>query len=104
MREPLAAPGAEAARPELPIVAIGASAGGLEPLKAFFRAMPANAQLAFVVITHLPADHVSHLPELLDRLLEASGGRLGILTLAPELPGALELIRRATAAGTGREK
>lgn len=39
------------------------------------------------------------LPELLDQLLEASGGRVGILTLAPELPGALALIRRATAAG-----
>lgn len=51
----------------LTIVAIGASAGGLEPLKEFFRAMPANPQLAFVVVTHLPADHVSHLAELLDR-------------------------------------
>ena len=29
--------------------------------------MPEIPQLAFVVITHLPADHVSHLPELLDR-------------------------------------
>jgi N-acetylglucosamine-6-phosphate deacetylase len=31
--------------------------------------------------------------------MEASGGRIGILTLAPELPGALELIRGATALG-----
>jgi two-component system CheB/CheR fusion protein len=59
------------------VVAIGASAGGLEPLKAFFRAMPENPQLAFVVITHLPADHVSHLPALLDRagVLRAPGSR-----------------------------
>jgi len=34
------------------------------------------------------------LPRFVDRLAEASGGRIGILTLAPELPGALELIER----------
>jgi hypothetical protein len=28
--------------------------------------MPVNAQLAFVVFAHRPADHLSHLPELLD--------------------------------------
>ncbi|MCK7501643.1 MAG: hypothetical protein MZW92_75255 [Comamonadaceae bacterium] len=63
----------------LTIVAIGASAGGLEPLKEFFRAMPANPELAFVVVTHLPADHVSHLAELLDRsgVLRASQARDG---------------------------
>lgn len=32
------------------------------------------------------------LPEFIARLREASGDRLGILTLAPELPGALDLI------------
>jgi N-acetylglucosamine-6-phosphate deacetylase len=31
-------------------------------------------------------------PDLMKRLHEASGGRLGIITLAPELPGALDLI------------
>lgn len=31
-------------------------------------------------------------PDLMARLQEASGGRLGIVTLAPELPGALDLI------------
>ena len=31
-------------------------------------------------------------PDLMKRLQEASGGRLGIITLAPELPGALDLI------------
>lgn len=63
----------------LTIVAIGASAGGLEPLKAFFGAMPANPLLAFVVVTHLPADHVSHLAELLNRsgVLRASQARDG---------------------------
>jgi N-acetylglucosamine-6-phosphate deacetylase len=33
------------------------------------------------------------------RLQEAAGGNIGILTLAPELPGALELIARAHSAG-----
>ncbi|MBW3631310.1 MAG: hypothetical protein KY464_18760 [Gemmatimonadetes bacterium] len=36
---------------------------------------------------------------MLERLQDASGGRIGLLTLAPELPGALELIGVATAAG-----
>lgn len=42
-----------------------------------------------------PAAH----PDLLDRLREASGDRIGIITLAPELPGALEVIGAAAAAG-----
>lgn len=36
---------------------------------------------------------------LLDRYLEASGGKAKILTLAPEVPGALELVERAYAKG-----
>ncbi|MGH9703678.1 MAG: N-acetylglucosamine-6-phosphate deacetylase [Candidatus Acidiferrales bacterium] len=36
---------------------------------------------------------------LLDRFLEAAGGCARILTLAPELPGALELVQRAREAG-----
>ena len=42
----------------------------------------------------------AQLPDLYERLMEASGGRLGIFTLAPELPGATALIRAMTAAGT----
>ena len=37
--------------------------------------------------------------ELVDRLNDACGGRIGILTLAPELPGALEMIRKFSDAG-----
>ena len=39
------------------------------------------------------------LPDLVMRMREASGERIGILTLAPELPGALALIEAATVAG-----
>ena len=38
-------------------------------------------------------------PDLIDRLREAAAGRIGIVTLTPELPGAMELIQRCTAAG-----
>ncbi|MEB4590232.1 chemotaxis protein CheB [Candidatus Thiothrix sp. Deng01] len=48
-----------------PIVAIGASAGGVEVLKKFFNAMPAQSGIAFVVIVHLDPAHISYLPELL---------------------------------------
>ena len=48
-----------------PIVAIGASAGGLEALKAFFASMPVDSGLAFIVITHIKPERESMLPELL---------------------------------------
>ena len=36
----------------IPIVAIGASAGGLKAIQSFFQAMPANPGMAFIVIQH----------------------------------------------------
>jgi chemotaxis response regulator CheB len=62
-----AAPGAPAASPPFPIVAIGASAGGLEALEAFFTHVPADCGLAFVVIQHLDPLHKGMMPELLQR-------------------------------------
>lgn len=47
------------------VVGIGASAGGLEALKAFFGAMPPNTGLVFVVVVHLDPAHESLMPELL---------------------------------------
>ena len=47
------------------IVAIGASAGGLEALEAFFSAMPSDNRMAFVVVTHQHPAHKSSLPTLL---------------------------------------
>ncbi len=51
-----------------PIVAIGASAGGLEALENFFRNMPVKNGMAFVVIQHLDPDHTGVMPELLQRV------------------------------------
>lgn len=50
-----------------PVVAIGASAGGVEALKQFFEAMPADSGLAFVVIQHLDPDKLSLMAEILAR-------------------------------------
>ncbi len=45
---------------------IGASAGGVEALQALFRAMPdPPASMAFVVVTHIRANHESSLPAIL---------------------------------------
>ncbi len=49
-----------------------------------------------------PLAHVrtpAAIPGFLPRMIEASGNRIGILTLAPELPGALELIEAASKEG-----
>jgi two-component system CheB/CheR fusion protein len=47
------------------IVALGASAGGLDALDEFFKHMSADSGIAFVVVQHLATDHTSALPELL---------------------------------------
>ncbi|MEZ4386966.1 MAG: chemotaxis protein CheB [Candidatus Krumholzibacteriia bacterium] len=46
-------------------VGLGASAGGLEALDAFFDAMPSDSGMAFVVIQHLSPDYKSLMAELL---------------------------------------
>ena len=46
------------------VVAIGASAGGLEAIHEFFDHMPTNASFSFVVIQHLSSDYKSLLVEL----------------------------------------
>ncbi len=51
-----------------PIVGIGASAGGLEALEQFFKNMPENSGMAFVIIQHLDPNHVGIMPELIQRV------------------------------------
>jgi len=50
---------------ELTIVGIGASAGGLTPLRTFFASIPADTGMTFVVVIHLSPDYESSLAELL---------------------------------------
>jgi two-component system CheB/CheR fusion protein len=52
---------------DLTVVALGASAGGLEALEKFFDNMPADSGLAFVVVQHLSPDFKSLMNELLAR-------------------------------------
>ncbi|MFZ5484101.1 MAG: chemotaxis protein CheB [Pseudomonadota bacterium] len=48
-------------------VGIGASAGGLEAIESFFKNMPSESGLAFVVIQHLSPDYKSMMAELLSK-------------------------------------
>ncbi len=49
------------------VVGIGASAGGLDALERFFRNMTECSGMAFIVVTHLDPDHVSIMPELIQK-------------------------------------
>ncbi|MFN4298615.1 MAG: chemotaxis protein CheB [Thermaurantimonas sp.] len=49
------------------VVGIGASAGGLEALQEFFKNVPNNSGLAYVVVQHLSPDYKSLMNELLAR-------------------------------------
>src|SRR5215472_7244340 len=49
------------------VVGIGASAGGIEALREFFDAVPANLGVAYVVIVHLAPDHNSELAAIIGR-------------------------------------
>jgi two-component system CheB/CheR fusion protein len=69
---PLREPAGDTPTRELPpshpwVVAIGASAGGLEALQRFFGGLRLPTHAAFVVIQHLAPDHRSMMTELLSR-------------------------------------
>jgi two-component system CheB/CheR fusion protein len=49
------------------IVCLGASAGGLEAMETFFRAMPPDSGAAFIAILHLAGDFKNVMAELLAR-------------------------------------
>jgi two-component system CheB/CheR fusion protein len=53
--------------PPCPVVAIGASAGGLEAVTELLRGLPADTGMAFVFIQHLAPSHASMLVPLLAR-------------------------------------
>ena len=49
----------------IPVVGIGASAGGIEALVEFFGAMPGNGGMAFIVVLHLDPTRTSQLSSIL---------------------------------------
>ncbi|MDP1683626.1 chemotaxis protein CheB [Hydrogenophaga sp.] len=62
-----------------PVVALGASAGGLEAFEQFLRAMPVDTGMGFVLVQHLDPTHPSILTEILRRstamtVVEATDG------------------------------
>lgn len=95
------------------VVAIGASAGGIEAFRLFFEAMPPDSGMGFVVVLHMAADRKSMLSDIIarwtampveeaadSRLVESNrvyvippghvatlrGGRLSLRHLEPDVP------------------
>lgn len=63
--------------PDIPICAIGASAGGVQALKEFFRHVPDDLGLCYVVIIHLAPDHPSTLSEILGSVTRMTVRQVG---------------------------
>ncbi len=55
------------ANDRFPVVGVGASAGGLEPIGVLLRALPLDAELAVVVVMHLDPTHESGLAAIFSR-------------------------------------
>ncbi len=110
-RKPRATAAPHASAASFPIVGVGASAGGLEALTAFLKALPARTGTAVVVIQHLAPQHDSALTQLLSKatsmpVLEVSDGmpveRNHVYVIPPDKVmtirnGALMLMPRARA-------
>ncbi len=69
------------------VVGIGASAGGLEALKALVSALPKSPQVSFIIAQHLSPQHESLLTEILSREtdLRVIQGRDGELLLPNQI-------------------
>lgn len=52
---------------DIPVVGVGASAGGLEAFSRLLRALPADTGMAFVLVQHLAPSRASALAEILSR-------------------------------------
>ncbi len=51
-----------------PVVAIGASAGGLEAMTALLKVLPPNTGMAYIYVQHLSPDHKSLLTSILSKI------------------------------------
>ena len=69
------------AAPGTAIVGIGASAGGIEALTRFLKAMPADSGMGFVVVLHLDPSHESQLAHVL-----ASSTAMEVVDVADGMP------------------
>lgn len=58
---------AEVKENSFPVVAIGASAGGLEAVMELLKFLPADTGMAFIYVQHLSPDHKSMLTEILSK-------------------------------------
>ena len=79
---------------DFPVVALGASAGGLEAFRKLFDALPADSGMAFVLIQHLDPSHASMMVDLLSshttkKVQQAADGM-------PLAPGHVYIIPPAT--------
>jgi len=57
---------------QFPIIGLGASAGGLEALKAFFSKVPPDSGMAYIVLVHMSPKQPSMLHELLGKVTRAT--------------------------------
>jgi two-component system CheB/CheR fusion protein len=70
-KKPKVAAESQNGKPHFPIVAIGASAGGLEPFLEILRNTPAESGAAFIYLQHSDVSHLSELPQILSRVTKA---------------------------------
>jgi len=72
---------------KFPVVAIGASAGGLEAMTELVQNLPNNTGMAFVYIMHLDRDHESSLVSILQRAtkIEVTEVKDGMLIIPDHL-------------------
>ena len=61
----LQSPLSASSRGDFPIVAIGASAGGLDACRKLLDALPAHNGMAFIIVQHLDPSHNSMMVDLL---------------------------------------
>ena len=69
------------ARSDIPVIAIGASAGGLEGCRALLKDLPDNMGAAFILVLHLDPSHDSMMVDLLAdytclRVVQAADGMI----------------------------
>lgn len=57
-----------ATQKRFPVIGLGASAGGLKALKSFFKEVPIDSGMAFIVVVHMTPNQPSMMPDLIDKV------------------------------------